>query len=164
MRVACMDTVNLCGGVMYKGFYYISLIKAGLYSRVTFIFWILQITLQTKKKHICFSVGKWKVGAAVYWNVRTYMCKYCGIGLGPLVKDKIGHVFFSEFVFFPSCPNSLLHFPDGIASFLTRSSTPLTKMQHKPHQSFHHVLQMAVVTVAHFSWALLHIFRIWSIQ
>lgn len=65
-------------------------------------------------------------------------------------------------VFSPSCPNSLLHFPDGIASFLTRSSTPLTKMQHKPHQSFRHVLQMAVVTVARFSWPLLYIFRIWS--
>lgn len=161
MRVACMDTVNLCGGVMYKGFYYISLIKAGLYLRVTFIFWILQITLQ-KKKLICFSVGKWQVGAAVYWNMHTYMCQYCGIGLRPLLKDKIGHVFFQFFP--PSCPNSLLHFPDGIASFLTRSSTPLTKMQHKPHQSFRHVLQMAVVTVARFSWPLLYIFRIWSIQ
>lgn len=161
MRVACMDTVNLCGGVMYKGFYYISLIKAGLYLRVTFIFWILQITLQ-KKKLICFSVGKWQVGAAVYWNMHTYMCQYCGIGLKPLLKYKIGHVFFQFFP--PSCPNSLLHFPDGIASFLTRSSTPLTKMQHKPHQSFRHVLQMAVVTVARFSWPLLHIFRIWSIQ
>lgn len=96
MRVACMDTVNLCGGVMYKGFYYISLIKAGLYLRVTFIFWILQITLQ-KKKLICFSVGKWQVGAAVYWNMHTYMCQYCGIGLRPLLKDKIGHVFFQFF-------------------------------------------------------------------
>lgn len=115
-----------------------------------------------KKKLICFSVGKWQVGAAVYWNMHTYMCQYCGIGLRPLLKDKIGHVFFQFFP--PSCPNSLLHFPDGIASFLTRSSTPLTKMQHKPHQSFRHVLQMAVVTVARFSWPLLYIFRIWSIQ
>lgn len=31
-RVACMDTMNLYREVMYKGFYYISLIKAGLYS------------------------------------------------------------------------------------------------------------------------------------
>lgn len=32
MRVACMDTVNLYREAMYKRFYYISLIKAGLYS------------------------------------------------------------------------------------------------------------------------------------
>lgn len=34
MRVACVDTTSLCGEVMYKGFYYISLIKAGLYSHL----------------------------------------------------------------------------------------------------------------------------------
>lgn len=51
----------------------------------------------TKKKLICFSVGKWQVGAAVYWNMHTYMCQYCGIGLRPLLKDKIGHVFFQFF-------------------------------------------------------------------
>ena len=38
MRVAWMDTMNLCGEVMYKGFYYISLIKAGLYSFWPLIF------------------------------------------------------------------------------------------------------------------------------
>lgn len=39
MRVACMDTMNLCGEAMYKGFYYISLIKAGLYS--PFRLWLI---------------------------------------------------------------------------------------------------------------------------
>lgn len=78
MRVACMDTVNLCGGVMYKGFYYISLIKAGLYLRVSFIFWILQITLQKKKAYFfqcckmasrCSSVLKHAhIYVSILWN------------------------------------------------------------------------------------------------
>lgn len=63
MRVACMDTMNLCGEAMYKGFYYISLIKAGLYSSLGYLSFILTCKIHVyeqslRKKMVLLSVTR----------------------------------------------------------------------------------------------------------